>query len=194
MDRRRVLIVGGGIAGLALAPMLARSGDAVEVIEREPAWRHAGTGMYRPGNAARALRALGLDAQVAARTDWVRAQTHPAITPDTCHRRLGTPSCDCSARTSTPQLPAAPRRALNHRAPISRWTKLLGTADERARYRMTTASTADARRDELIERLFGSALGAMDLLCVYVGDRLGLYGALADTGRRRPPSWRAWRV
>jgi 2-polyprenyl-6-methoxyphenol hydroxylase-like FAD-dependent oxidoreductase len=61
MDRRRVLIVGGGIAGLALA----RTGVAVEVIEREPAWRPAGTGIYLPGNAARALRALGLEAQVA---------------------------------------------------------------------------------------------------------------------------------
>jgi 2-polyprenyl-3-methyl-5-hydroxy-6-metoxy-1,4-benzoquinol methylase len=47
---------------------------------------------------------------------------------------------------------------------------------------MTTATSADARRDELVERLFGSALGAMDLLCVYVGDRLGLYSALADAG------------
>jgi 2-polyprenyl-3-methyl-5-hydroxy-6-metoxy-1,4-benzoquinol methylase len=47
---------------------------------------------------------------------------------------------------------------------------------------MTTASSADTRRDELVERLFGSALGAMDLLCVYLGDRLGLYRALADTG------------
>jgi glycine/D-amino acid oxidase-like deaminating enzyme len=36
MDRRRVLIVGGGIAVLALAPMLARPGVAVEVIERSP--------------------------------------------------------------------------------------------------------------------------------------------------------------
>jgi hypothetical protein len=60
--------------------------------------------------------------------------------------------------------------------------EIVGTADERARYSMTTASTADARRDELVERLFGSALGATDLLCVYVGDRLGLYGSLADTG------------
>ena len=67
MDRRRVLIVGGGIAGLALAPMLARTGDEVEVVERERAWRPAGTGMYLPGNAARALRALGLEAQVASR-------------------------------------------------------------------------------------------------------------------------------
>jgi FAD-dependent urate hydroxylase len=73
-DRRRVLVVGGGIAGLALAPMLARTGVAVEVIEREPAWRHAGTGIYLPGNAARALRALGLEAQVASRAVEIARQ------------------------------------------------------------------------------------------------------------------------
>lgn len=67
MARRRVLIVGGGIAGLALARLLARTGVWLEVIEREPVWRPAGTGMYLPGNAARALRALGLEAQVASR-------------------------------------------------------------------------------------------------------------------------------
>jgi SAM-dependent methyltransferase len=50
---------------------------------------------------------------------------------------------------------------------------------------MTTARPAEARRDELVERLFGSALGAMDLLCVYLGDRLGLYKALADAGPLR---------
>jgi hypothetical protein len=47
---------------------------------------------------------------------------------------------------------------------------------------MTTATAADTRRDELVERLFASALGAMDLLCVYLGDRLGMYSALADAG------------
>jgi SAM-dependent methyltransferase len=47
---------------------------------------------------------------------------------------------------------------------------------------MTAAVTADARRDELVGRLFGSALGAMDLLCIYVGDQLGLYRALVDGG------------
>jgi FAD-dependent urate hydroxylase len=70
----RVLIVGGGIAGLALAPMLSRTGVAVEVIEREPAWRLAGTGIYLPGNAARALRALGLEARVASRAVEIRRQ------------------------------------------------------------------------------------------------------------------------
>ena len=73
-DRRRVLIVGGGIAGLALAPMLTRIGVAVDVIERGPAWRPAGTGIYLPGNAARALRVLGLEAQVASRAVEIARQ------------------------------------------------------------------------------------------------------------------------
>jgi 2-polyprenyl-6-methoxyphenol hydroxylase-like FAD-dependent oxidoreductase len=76
-DRRRVLIVGGGIAGLALAPLLTRIGVAADVIEREPAWRPAGTGIYLPGNTARALRVLGLEAQVASRAvDIARQRFH----------------------------------------------------------------------------------------------------------------------
>ena len=51
---------------------------------------------------------------------------------------------------------------------------------------MTSKGPADARRDALVERLFGSALGAMDLLCVYLGDRLGLYRALAKAGPSTP--------
>jgi SAM-dependent methyltransferase len=38
------------------------------------------------------------------------------------------------------------------------------------------------RGDAFAERLFGSALGAMDLQTVYLGDRLGLYAALAQAG------------
>src|SRR4051812_50010127 len=45
------------------------------------------------------------------------------------------------------------------------------------------AGTADiARRDALVERLFEGILGTMDLLNVYLGDRLGLYRALAEGG------------
>jgi SAM-dependent methyltransferase len=47
---------------------------------------------------------------------------------------------------------------------------------------MTTRNSADTRRDELAGRLFASTLGAMDLLCVYLGDQLGLYSALVDVG------------
>ena len=44
------------------------------------------------------------------------------------------------------------------------------------------AASADARRDELAGRLMGAALGALDLQAVYLGDRLGLYRALAEGG------------
>jgi 2-polyprenyl-3-methyl-5-hydroxy-6-metoxy-1,4-benzoquinol methylase len=42
----------------------------------------------------------------------------------------------------------------------------------------------ERRRDALVERLFEAVLGFNDLHMVYVGDRLGLYRALADGGRR----------
>ena len=45
-----------------------------------------------------------------------------------------------------------------------------------------TVATADERRDQLVQRLFQGLLGTMDLLTVYLGDRLGLYQALADAG------------
>jgi 2-polyprenyl-3-methyl-5-hydroxy-6-metoxy-1,4-benzoquinol methylase len=44
------------------------------------------------------------------------------------------------------------------------------------------AAEPHERRDALVERLFGATLGAMDVLSVYLGDRLGLYRALADRG------------
>jgi FAD-dependent urate hydroxylase len=56
----RILIVGGGIAGLAVARTLARASFAAEVVEREPTWDQGGHGIYLPGNASRALRGLGL--------------------------------------------------------------------------------------------------------------------------------------
>jgi FAD-dependent urate hydroxylase len=70
----RVLIVGAGVAGLAAARSLASVGLEPELVEREPAWRHAGTGIYLPGNAARALRALGLERDVAERAVAIPTQ------------------------------------------------------------------------------------------------------------------------
>jgi len=49
---------------------------------------------------------------------------------------------------------------------------------------LTVTSAADERRDALAGRLFEATLGAFDLLVIHLGDRLGLYGTLAD-GRSR---------
>lgn len=67
MERCRILVVGAGLAGLALARALRRAGFDPEVIERAERWDSGGTGMYLPANGVRALRALGLEAAVAAR-------------------------------------------------------------------------------------------------------------------------------
>lgn len=45
---------------------------------------------------------------------------------------------------------------------------------------MALSSPSELTTDALVERLFHSTLGAMELLSVYLGDRLGLYEALAD--------------
>ena len=66
MKYYRILIVGAGLAGLALARALGQAGLTPELIERQAGWEVAGTGMYLPANAVRALRALGLEAAVAA--------------------------------------------------------------------------------------------------------------------------------
>jgi 2-polyprenyl-6-methoxyphenol hydroxylase-like FAD-dependent oxidoreductase len=70
----RVLVVGAGIAGLGAARALRRRGLVADVVERAPAWTHSGVGIYLPGNAVRALRALGLESAVAERGSEIRHQ------------------------------------------------------------------------------------------------------------------------
>ena len=47
---------------------------------------------------------------------------------------------------------------------------------------MCEAQTAEQRRDEFAEELFEKTIGAMEVASVYLGDRLGLYRALAEGG------------
>jgi 2-polyprenyl-6-methoxyphenol hydroxylase-like FAD-dependent oxidoreductase len=60
----RILIVGGGIAGLTLATALHRQGFTVELVERNTAWHTVGAGIMVHANGMRVLRALGLGASI----------------------------------------------------------------------------------------------------------------------------------
>ncbi len=60
----RVLIVGGGIAGVTLTRALVRLGLEVEVIERNPSWEVVGAALSVQPNGLRALRQVGLDQAV----------------------------------------------------------------------------------------------------------------------------------
>ena len=59
-DVNRVLVVGGGIGGLSATIALRRQGIDVDVVEINPKWDVYGVGIIQPGNAIRAMDALGL--------------------------------------------------------------------------------------------------------------------------------------
>lgn len=73
--QRKILIVGGGIAGLSLGLALQQRGIAADIVERLAAPSPSGTGLYLPGNATRAIASLGLLDEVRAVAAAVPSQT-----------------------------------------------------------------------------------------------------------------------
>jgi len=57
---RKVLVVGGGIAGLTLAVALRRRGIGVDVVEIQPRWNVLGVGISLTGQTLRALKSIDL--------------------------------------------------------------------------------------------------------------------------------------
>ena len=68
----RVLIVGGGPAGMTAAIALARRGIGCEIVEREVDWRPAGIGIGLQSPPMRALRELEVLAPIVDRS-WHHA-------------------------------------------------------------------------------------------------------------------------
>ncbi|WP_020590502.1 FAD-dependent monooxygenase [Kiloniella laminariae] len=61
----RVLVVGGGIAGLCCVLALRQKGISADVIEKASGWRAEGAGLHLPGNAIRPMEQLGILSEVA---------------------------------------------------------------------------------------------------------------------------------
>ncbi|AJW93792.1 FAD-dependent oxidoreductase (plasmid) [Burkholderia gladioli pv. gladioli] len=57
---KKVLIVGGGIAGLSAAIALKQRNIEAVIVEKNPQWSVYGVGIIQPSNMLRALRSLGL--------------------------------------------------------------------------------------------------------------------------------------
>jgi len=60
----RILIAGGGIAGLTLATAMRRRGFEPELVERSATWEALGAGIAVQPNGMRALRDLGIDTAI----------------------------------------------------------------------------------------------------------------------------------
>lgn len=60
----KILIIGGGIGGLAAANFLERKGFDVTLIERAPEFKHIGFGMTIWSNGRRLLREIGIDDKI----------------------------------------------------------------------------------------------------------------------------------
>ena len=71
----KIAIIGGGIGGLAAALALQRRGFRIEVYERAEEFREIGAGLIVTANARRALRNLGIDAQLEAASSCVPVRT-----------------------------------------------------------------------------------------------------------------------
>lgn len=74
-DQRRkydIIIVGGGIGGLAAAIGLARYSHRVTVLESAPQLNEVGAGIQIPPNSTRVLMSYGLRDQFLEKVEWPR--------------------------------------------------------------------------------------------------------------------------
>ncbi len=102
----RVLVVGAGIAGLALAQKLGSLGIEVEILERKSRVEAHGAGILLTGNAVRVLHDLGLDRILSERSRPVD------VIRFTDERERELFRVDCSAQHGWPQFVSIQRDAL----------------------------------------------------------------------------------
>ena len=173
-------MVGAGIAGLGTARALRQRGLAAEVVEREPAWTHAGAGIYLPGNAARALRALGLESAVVERGSLI---THQRLCDH--HGRL-LAEIDLAALWGD----VGPCVAL-HRADLH---EVLASHGDPVLARMGLPVRRLSQHDDTVSVEFGDATADLyDLVIGADGIHSTVRQLAVDAGNVRPVGQLAWR-
>jgi salicylate hydroxylase len=187
MERRRALIAGAGIGGLASSLCLVRAGFEVTLLEQADALQEVGAGLQISPNASVVLRRLGV-------LEHLRAA---ALAPRAIRARRGRdgdeiavmPLEDAERRWGAPYL-------LAHRADLQQ--ALLGAVAGEPRISLRTAAAVtdfSAPRDEVTVALSDGGAARGDFLICADGVRSKLRDKLLGAGRAEgSPRRTAWRA
>ncbi|WP_043619156.1 FAD-dependent monooxygenase [Nonomuraea candida] len=177
----KVLIVGGGIAGSALAVLLGRAGVTVDVAELEPAPTALGSGITLQGNALRVLRDLGVWERMSAAGFAFDALGLRA--PD------GTLLAEIpDARTGGPDLPAT--LGMNRPELAEILAAAVRDAGARVRYGLTVQAVSDTGEVTFSD----GATGRFDLVVGADGIRSHVRGLIGVEAAPEPTGMGIWRV
>lgn len=177
----RVVVVGGGIGGLAAGVALRRVGHEVQVLERADELREVGAGLSLWSNAVLALRRLGVEAPVVAGA----APLEAFATLDARGRLLAeTALAQVVARAGAPSVCA-------HRADLQR-----ALADALGRERVRTGAACagvEARDDGARVLLAGGEALEADVVVGADGIRSAVRASLLGPAEPRYAGYTAWR-
>jgi 2-polyprenyl-6-methoxyphenol hydroxylase-like FAD-dependent oxidoreductase len=181
---RRVLVVGGGVGGLAAATAFARRGVEVILVERQQAFTAPGVGLGQPANALRVYDALGVLDEVLA-SGFVYDRMH-VFDPQ---RRLIVEHRFLLGEGRVPAVCALPRSSLQ---------AILVTAAQRAGVDLhlgMTVTVIQDEKDRVAVTFSDGRSDAFDLLAGFDGIRSATRQHLVGTAfMPRHSGYGAWRV
>lgn len=185
---QKVLVVGGGIGGLAAGAALAQKGVEVEIAEKQAPGSVYGVGINQPGNALRALKSVGvLDEVLAAGFEFEGYRF--------CDHR-GTVAAEVPFPWRFGEAEVPPNNALSRRDLQDILTVAAEEAGAKIRYETTLNVGELAQDEEGVEVAFDDGRReGYDLVVGFDGIRSSLRGkVLGDAHKPAFTGYSVWRV
>ncbi|WP_033307956.1 FAD-dependent oxidoreductase [Streptomyces iakyrus] len=184
MERKRVLVIGGGTSGNVITVLLRRAGIDVDLAEVKEDWNVRGSGITLQGNALRVLREIGVWDEVSENGHCSNSLGHTA--PDgTVLRVIET------VRTGGDDLPAT----LGMQRPVLQRILVEAVRASGANVRLgTTAEILTQDEASVTVRLSDGTEGRYDLVVAADGLHSATRAAIGIDAEPEPTGMGIWRV